>query len=660
MRAWGWVLIAALLVIMAAPGRLAAQQAGGGTLIVVFDSSGSMWGNLPGGQGTKFEVSHGALAKALPDAGSGIKTGLVTFGPGCGRADVTSPPQARDGADTVAPLQSLNPKSKGPVTFGIEQSGSLLDASQPNAILLIADGPDNCGQDLCALAERLSQEHAGLKIHTVGLGLDQPIPELACASRLTKGRFYTAATAPEAEAAIGKAVEVALADLQIRPKPKLATRAKTGGRTGLQADPKAGPQLVLTAQLGNGGEAVDKPVRWQVYKSAGEPGAEDLPILDILEPRFAVPMAVGDYYIKASLGRATFARQVSVGKDEPTAVKAVFDAGKVLLSVDGGYSAQAPGGEPGAAAATLISVFDAKDNSGTPLLVSPYPQSELILPAGRFVVRAESGPLEVTRTVEVAAGSSQELDLPLNAGELVLSVDAPIGGAQATEFEFTVSVDDPDRPGGRRRVARSVAGSPSFGLPAGTYYVEVRSGLASVTDRVALGAGKRVEKKLSLHVARLEVLTDAPSGEDSRPQPIVYKLYQLNPLRVIERSSQLSPGFVVAPGRYRIVAEIGARNVKAAQDIELNAGELRKVALGVLAGSVRLSVIDRDGGALGGQFWEISDAAGTVVWRTQLRTPAGLLAPGRYSVRCETPKGLVEGTFEIAAGDAKTVELRQQ
>lgn len=654
--AWGLFFIA--VFCLAAAGSLAAKE-GGGSLIVVFDGSGSMWGNLPGG-GAKFELAHAALAKSLPDATGGIKTGLVTFGPGCGRSYTLSEPEVRSGANTVAPLQSLNPKSKGPVTVGIEASEALLESNQPGAILLIADGPDNCGQDLCAAAERLARERPGLKIHTVGLGLDQPVAELACASRLTKGRYFTAATRDEVETAVAGAVEIALADLQIRAKPTLAKRPQKGSRAALQINPKAGPQLVLNAQLGGSGKPVENPVRWQVYQSSGEPDADALAILDVLEPRFAVPVKAGDYYIKASLGRATFAQAVTAAEDQPTFVKAVFDAGQLLLSVDGGQTSRQTGGEPGAAAATLISVRKADDKSGAPLIVSPYPQSELILPAGRYQVRAESGPLEVTRVVDIEAGSSQALDLPLNAGELVLSADAPIGGVQAKEIEYIVSVDDPDRPGGRRRVARSAARSPSFGLPAGTYYVEARSGLASTTARVALGAGKRVEKSLSLALARIAVETDAPLGEDSRPQPIVYKLYRLNPLVAVARSSARSPSFTVQPGRYRIVAEIGARNVKAVDDVDLEAGEASKVALGVLAGNVRLSVVDRDGGALGGQFWEVSDASGSVIWRTQLRSPAGLLAPGQYRVRCETRKGIVEGTFEVAAGDAKTVELRHQ
>lgn len=653
------VLPIALSVVAGAAIPVSAQQVPG-SLAIVFDSSGSMWGNLPGG-GAKFEVAHTALAESLPGAAEGVKTGLTIFGPGCSSTYVASPLGLRNGADTVQPLQTLNPKSKGPIAAALEDTASRITANEPSAILLVADGPDNCGGDVCAVAGQLAKDRAGMKIYTIGLGLDQPISELSCASTLTKGRFFPAPTAPAAEKAFTDAIGLALADLQIRQSPKVAKRAKSKSSKQMQIAPNAGPHLVLTAVLGMDGNDIEKPVRWRVYKSSGEPDADQLPILDVLEPRFAVPMAPGDYFIKASLGRVTFSQAARVNEKGATTVKAVFEAGTVKLSVARGGSSIEPGVEQGAGAETLISVRKADDNSGgAPLIVSPYPEGELVLPAGRYEIRAESGPEQVSRVVDVAAGRSLDLDLPLSIGELVLSVDAPLGGQQAEDLEFVVSVDDPDSPGGRRRVARSAARSPSFGLPAGTYYVEVHSGLASVSGRVALGAGKRVEKVLKLDAARLDVETDAPLGENSRPQPIVYKLFQLTPLRAVTRSSARSPSFVVAPGRYRIVAEIGARNVKAAEDIEIGPGEARKISLGVLAGNVRLNVTDSNGAALGGQYWEVLDAAGNVVWRTQLRSPRGLLAPGSYTVRCETRKGRVEGTFEVAEGDAKTVELRLQ
>lgn len=651
----------ALATVAAGAATTSLAQQSQGTLLVVFDSSGSMWGNLPGSSGAKFEIAHAALQKSLPGPDSGVKMGLITFGPGCTRVDAQSRPELRAPAQTLEPLKFLNPRSKGPIATALEQSLSLIEPDGPAAILLVADGPDNCTGNPCEVAERIKKERPGLRIHVVGLGLDRPPTHLACTARLTKGRFFAAETAQDTHTAIEQAVKLALKQTQVgRQRPKLTRKPARARRLETGYDPNGPSQLVLRAVLGKGGKPVDKPVRWRVFKSATEPDGSALPILDVLEPLMAVPLSAGEYFIDASLGRTRFRSKVTVAKKGPTTVKAVFNAGLVKLSV---LTPRTDSGVPGMA--TLITVSstggNAEESSGArPLIVSPFRKSELILPVGDYKVRASSGPLSVEREVKVAAGSVQDVSLPLSVGELILSADAEIDGAQVEALEFKVSVDDPDSPGGRRIVARSAAPAPVFHLPAATYYVEAQAGLARVNGRVALGAGRQVRKSLQLSLARLEVEASVPLGEDSRPRPIVYKLYELNPLRTVTRSSARNPTFIVAPGKYRIVAEIGARNVRAAENVELAPGQGQKVSLGVMAGDIRLKVTSENGGAPGGQYWEVVDNSGVVVWRTQQQSPRSLLAPGRYSVRCETRKGNVEGSFEVAAGDAKTVELRIQ
>jgi Ca-activated chloride channel homolog len=623
---------------------VAAQQASS-TILVVLDASGSMWGELPGGTGNKFETAQAALEKHLPAPRLRVKTGLVTFGPGCSRIDVGSPPAIRPVAQTLAPLNEISPRSKGPISAALEQSLSLLDAGKKSTMVLLVDGPDNCRQDPCAVAARLAAERPLLRIHTVGLGLARPGRSIACISRATKGRFFPAVTGPEAEAAVAKAVKLAMHGVR---NPRLKREPGIAKRPQRRFDPNGPSQLVLDASLGKADTAVDKPVRWRVYKGETAPGAAVLPVLDVLEPRFSVPLAAGAYWVDASLGRAKYTSKVDITEKGPTFVKAVFKAGLVKLSADG----------PALPIPVVFTVNKAGADGAAPLVVSPYRQSELVLPVGSYDIRAEAGALSVKKTVKVSAGDRQEISFALPVSELRLSASAQDGGVSAAAYEFTVLVDDPDKPGGRRVVARSTAPTPVFRLPAGTYYTEVKSGLAVASGRVALGAGSSISRSLNLDLARIKVEAQFPTSADSQTRPVVYKLFSRDPLSIVARSSWRSPQFVVPPGRYRILAEIGARNVRTVQDLDLSSGDDRSVLLNVMAGDVKLRVSDGQGRAITGQFWEVLDSSGALVWRTQQGSPRGLLAPGRYSVRCETRKGTVEGAFVVAAGDAKTIELR--
>ncbi len=608
-----------------------------------------MWGDLPGGTSNKYETAHAALEKYLPAARMRVKTGLVTVGPGCSRITVEAPPAIRPVAQTLAPLNQVSPRSKGPIAAALEKSLGLLDADKKSTMVLLIDGPDNCGRNACAVAARLATERPLLRIHTVGLGLARPGRSISCISKATKGRYFPAVTAQDAEAAVAGAIELAMLGIK---KPKSIREPGLAKRPRRRIDPDGPPQLILDAALGKADGIVDKPVRWRVFNSESAPDTAALPVLDVLEPRLAAPLEAGTYWINASLGRASFSSKVTVAEKGPTFVKAVFNAGLVKLSVDG----------PAPAIPVVYTVKKASAKGAVPFIVSPYRQSELVLPAGSYEIRAEAGSLAANKTVKVTAGGRQEVAFALRVSELRLSASALDSGVAAGTYEYRVLVDDPDKPGGRRVVARSTAPAPVFRLPAGTYHTEVRSGLAVASGRVALSAGSIVSRSLDLDLARINVEAKFPTSSSSEAQtrPIVYKLFSRDPLSIIAHSSMRRPQFVVPPGRYRILAEIGARNVRAGTDLDLSSGEDRAVSLDVLAGDVRLRVSDGQGHAITGQFWEVLDSSGALVWRTQQSSPRGLLAPGRYNVRCETRKGTVEGAFVVAAGDAKTIELRVQ
>lgn len=652
----GGTLLAVLLALLAFPAN---AQSPSGNILVVFDSSGSMWGSLQGTNSNKFEIAQSALLKSLPAGDTGIGTGLLIFGPGCTRADIEQAPGPRAPEQTLAPLNSLNPKSKGPIALALERGLEALDAAKPASMVLVIDGPDNCRRDACEVAERIANDRPGLKLHTIGLGIGPAPPaSVSCMSRLTGGTYFPATTAQQAETSIAAAIKLAMADTLTLGKPKLARKPGLAPRPKAEFDPDGPAQLVLDAALGPKGGELEKPVRWQVFKTAADGSANKLPVLDVLEPRLAVPVAAGTYSIIASLGRARHESKVEVAERGPTRLTAKFDAGLIRLSVP----ASRGGAESKVESLITVSRLGNQDGATaaqTPFIISPFRNSELILPSGRYTVRAQSGSLQAQREINVASGSEQDVSLPLDAGEVQLSAVANVGGRPVEALEYQVSVDDPDRSGGRRVVARSAAPMPSFSLPAGTYYVDVQAGLAKASDRVALGAGRQIAKTLNLAVARITVSADVSVGRDSRRRPIVFKLYSVgSSLRVIARSSEDKPEFFVPPGRYRIVAEVGARNVKIAESVEVAAGDDERIEMGVLAGDIKLRVSDAKGTPLTGQFWEVRDTAGQTIWRTQQSAPTGLLSPGRYQVRCETRRGVVEGSFEVAAGDVKTVELR--
>ncbi|MDX2288585.1 MAG: VWA domain-containing protein [Hyphomicrobiaceae bacterium] len=651
-------MCATLTLIAAASGQPASAQNAvtpSPTAVVVFDSSGSMWGEIGSERGPKFERTREALRTVFA-AHKGARAGLIVFGPSCTTADVQVPPGSHPPDVLMRPLDRLNPKSKGPVALGLKRAMGLFDKGAPGGVVLVLDGADNCNEDVCAVARDIAEQKPGLAVHLVSLGMTEADQKATrCIADLTGGRVFTVATGSELSAAVDGAVGLAL---------KAGGPAVPGAEAGASAaavprKPEAPrieelgpPHLVARAFLGDDTKALAVPIRWRVYRS------DDVarPFLDITEPQFSVPLPSGSYVVEAAAGAVTARVDVSVAEKGPTPADVRFVAGAIALTSTRASEAA----DPLAAQVTVSRVASpdaAALDGGEPVAISPALSATVVVPPGRYLVTAERGYEKLTREIDVAKGTSHPVDVTLTSGQLTVAAVGALG-EPLTQALVLVSRDDPDQPGGRREVARSGGATSSFLLPAGLYYVTVRSGHAETLDQIAVGAGARVERAIKLGVARLSTRVTIVTDRRDEELPVSYRVLDLQRGRAVVASSHMrTASFSLPAGTYRIVAEIGARNVVAERDVKLEAGAVAEVPLEAKAGELRLALA-RDAGIFASdRFWQVSDAGGRIVWRTSHQSPSALLAPGRYSIRCETGGKVLEKDVDLLAGRTQTVEF---
>jgi len=629
------------------------------TLMVVFDSSGSMWGTLPGGPQAKYVAARDALLQSLPALDVHVRTGLVTFGRGCTGVDVVLPPDVRPQDRTVAPLNAINPRGKGPLAAALLDAAGQIERGRKASLILIHDGPDNCRQDTCTIARDIAASHPGMPIHMVSLGVEATAADaLACIAKETGGRVFPAHTLADVKPALDEAIRLAL-NLEVpAPTPAIRPPAPEAARKPPQADIAADgpPHLVASATFGTS-RAVDKPVHWRVFRS----GEETVPVLDILETEFAVPLPAGSYVVQAALGRVVARETVEVKEAGPTPVSIAFEAGIARVATRFGSN--------GAAAniPVLVSVSALDESSGSapklkPLLVIPSPSSEFVLPAGTYRITAESGLSQASRDLTIATAAIEDVELDMRAGQLQLSAVSPAGGQVPGDLAYFLSIDDPGAPGGRREVERTAAAAPVLTLPAGTYYITVKAGLYEKHDQVAVGAGQIVKREIVLDAARLKVSASAAiEASDGGAFPIVTRVVSQGPYpREVATSWDAEPEFTLPPGRYRVIAGIGARNVEAAQDVELAPGSEKTVTLSAPAAELRMRLAEGAGVVSTNRFWEVRGPDGKVVWRTSQHTPRALLAPGTYQIRCELRGETLQETVELKPGQLLITKLGTQ
>src|SRR5262245_24625199 len=312
-RPW---LIAASLAHLCLAGAPAARAQNPASVIVVFDGSGSMAGNIEGVRGSKVMLAREALRRALGKVAPQTRVGLVAFGHrrgDCGDVEQLRPLEPGDVARLADALDKVNPRGRGPLTTALREAAKSLPPGpgKRSLLLLIPDDADNCRQNVCAAAEELRR--AAIVVHVVGLGLrPADATAMACLPQTTGGRFFNARTAEQIAAnleealrltagegeGIERAATTALANPQSAPLPQSAAAVPAEGP----------PGLYLRALLVPGSEPIGLPLNWTVFSE--RPGG--VVLFEARAPNPHVPVKPGHHVVEVRDGAVAGRQEVDV------------------------------------------------------------------------------------------------------------------------------------------------------------------------------------------------------------------------------------------------------------------------------------------------------------------------------------------------------------
>lgn len=636
------------LAALALPDEAEAQSSP--ATVIVMDGSGSMWGNLGPERASKFDLSRAALRQVLSKS-STAALGLVSFGhrrrADCSDVEIIAPPQPGPTEAVLAAIDKLNPKGKGPLTLALKEAAKSFEPGAAGSVILIHDGPDNCQQDPCAAAMEIAKANPRLAVHVVGLALEKPdVQRMSCVATATKGRMFDVRDAASLNASIAEAVKLANLDLGDAPPP-----SPSAGPSATPA-PVGVPGLRLSAALAPDGPALTRPLTWRIAKSE----SPDEPVAQKTAAEVAQDLPPGKYVVNANLGVVKAQQAVEVGDDGPTTVRLALNAGTVRL-----MARATKAGDP--IANPLLSISAASEASGTrrvrePIWVGRDPDAAVIVPAGNYFARVESGLASRDIAVSVAPGGIGDAQLILGAGRLDLSAVTQAGGQPLSEVTFAISEDDPEAAGGRREIARSAAPQASFTLPAGTYYVAATSGAAEARERIAIGAGQDLKHAIVLNVGRAVLSAQLDGAPPPSGQQVNFRVLRLDEgAREVARSTNATPDFLLAPGRYRFEAQLAGENVRATADVDIAAG--KEFRIGMKLESAQVTV--KPAASAIALHWEVKDGLGKTVLRSGLGgNKTARLAPGRYVLRADAGESRIEKPFDLKPGEQRIIDIAPQ
>lgn len=173
-------------------------------ILFLLDASGSMMEEWQRPNQTRWTVAKAIMSKLIDSLkqNSNLELALRVYGhkspqeqKNCKDTWLEVPFKARNHALIISKLQEIKPKGVTPITYSLEQSANDFPSGPGyrNIVILVTDGIESCGGDLCAMSQAMQKKGVFLRPYIIGLGL-QSEKTLECAGKYvnadTPGKFY--------------------------------------------------------------------------------------------------------------------------------------------------------------------------------------------------------------------------------------------------------------------------------------------------------------------------------------------------------------------------------------------------------------------------------------------------------------------------------------
>ncbi len=631
-----------------APQLQAQDAASNGKTIIILDASGSMWGDVKGG--VKIDIAKKAIRDLLPTIEDGVEIGLMAYGHrkkgDCSDIELLVPPAAGNRAAILKAVDGIVPKGKTPLCDAVLIAAASLQFEENKAsVILISDGIETCDKDPCVVGEQLEAKGIDFVCHVVAFDITRDKNAgLDCLANKTGGLYLEARDAASLKDALNQVVKATVKKPVMEKKTYLLLRGKDGegkllpkgvkfaiykgdevkgepmyqggggefktelaageytvtgefgkmkaestlqipeGKTGIHEMVFKALGLTLHAVMAEGDKPIQKGMAWSIYRA--EDGTEGKSLEDSYKAEPVFNLEAGKYIVRARFEESRVEKVVEIEEGTGRELTLILGSGVLVAQ------AKMSEGSDLLSKGLSWSLVNAEPNSEGefPELVHSYEsKTNLVVAAGKYLLKVRYGESNTQKEVEVKAGEKTAVVLTFGAGTVVAKA-VFVEGGEVLEKGLSWSLQSPlNSEGERREVAHSYSAITEFKVPSGTYLLKLKRGEAVAEKEVEVASGEKTELTLSLNAgiwkgqalmaegAAEAVTKDTswtvykPDGEGGRKQ--VAHAYSKGE-------------FVLPAGTYSLLLKRGAATVE--KEISVSAGKVNSDQLVLNAGVVAL------------------------------------------------------------------------
>lgn len=608
------------------------------SLQLIVDASASMEDQL-GGE-LRYKLVQKVAQKVLPRYDARLDMGLIAFGhsdkESCSDVASLAERKAGNAKAVVLAMDRARPKGMSPIGAALNLAAPA-GAASPGEILLIADGGDNCGGNVCSIASTLAAAEPALRVHVIGLGGTGSLRSLSCLAEATKGSFAQVRDQNEFEAAVDRVLltaltpAVAAAAAEAGPSEKPAAVAED-----LPPPPVRRPKRLLP------------PTKAQDRAPAEAAVAAVAPSAPVAPAAPAAPAAAAKDEARA--GATAAAPQMRPQREElEIRVEQPATAGAAPTGTAGTDAA-------GAEAAPPLDAELAAAAAGVPLEDDGLPPMEGMAGMAGLADRAD-----VASAPPADAGftglSQTESQVRLRAyitegGELIRS-----------GLIWRIYKAKRDENGRFELVESSELPNFDTRLPVGSYLVNLAWGRSHLTERLDVLSSKPIDQRMVLNAGGLRLQALDSQNRPLPAQQVQWRIYAEERDQFGNRQlliDQAPGGKIIRlnAGIYHVESVFGTANGQIEADLTIEAGKLADAVVTHTATPVTFKLVNAPGGeALAGASWRIKSPDGALIKETGGALPTQVLAAGDYQIEAQYSGRTFARKITIEPGDPVYVEI---
>ncbi len=183
-------------------------------IILILDGSGSMWGQIEGK--TKIGIARNVVGDLLDKMDPARSIGLVAYGHrkkgDCEDIENLIDTGTNNRNEIKSALKNINPTGKTPLAnTALQVINKLKKEGGSATVILVSDGAESCGGDLCAVVKAAKEAGVDFVLHIVGFDIGESDKlALQCAAKEGEGVYIDASNGDELSDALDKASELTI------------------------------------------------------------------------------------------------------------------------------------------------------------------------------------------------------------------------------------------------------------------------------------------------------------------------------------------------------------------------------------------------------------------------------------------------------------------